>query len=110
VEIAMRTVNIHAAKTNLSSLLEEVEKGEEIVIARAGKPVAKLVPLVEQPKRRRQLGLLRGKIWVSPDLSWEPDSELQRLFEEGDPSFRSALDDYLDEVQRKKADETDKSA
>jgi prevent-host-death family protein len=105
----MRTVNVHAAKTNLSSLLEEVEKGEEIVIARAGKPVAKLVA-IEQPKRRRQLGLLEGKIWAAPDLSWEPDPELQRLFEEGDPNFRSVLDDYLEELRRRKADEPDESA
>jgi antitoxin (DNA-binding transcriptional repressor) of toxin-antitoxin stability system len=72
-------------------LLEEVERGEEIVIARAGKPVARLVAFVEQ-RPRRQLGLLRGKAWAAPD-AWDPDPELERLFYEGDPRFPSKLDE-----------------
>lgn len=87
----MRTVNIHAAKTNLSSLLEDVQKGEEVIIAKAGKPIAKLVAF-EQPTERRKLGLLRGKIWEAPD-AWDPDPELERLFYEGDPDFPSKLDE-----------------
>ena len=87
----MRTVNMHAAKTHLSSLVEEVQKGGEIIIAKAGKPVARLVP-IEPTNGRRPLGLLRGKIWEAPD-AWDPDPELERLFYEGDPSFPSALDD-----------------
>jgi prevent-host-death family protein len=89
----MRTVNVHAAKTHLSSLLEEVEKGEEIVIARAGKPVAKLTAIAEQ-KPRRKLGLLRGKAWAAPD-AWDPDPELEKLFYEGDPLFPFHLDEDL---------------
>ena len=65
-----KTVNVHTAKTTLSSLLTEVEAGREIVIARAGKPVAKLVPLkrkkAKQPDRRP--GFLKGKIWIGPDF------------------------------------------
>lgn len=61
------TVNIHAAKTQLSRLVEEVGRGREIVIARAGRPVARLVPLAT-PVRRKQLGLLRGKIRISADF------------------------------------------
>ncbi|MEK0081680.1 type II toxin-antitoxin system Phd/YefM family antitoxin [Benzoatithermus flavus] len=95
----MRTVNIHAAKTNLSSLLEEVEKGEEIVIARAGKPVAKLVPFAELPKERKP-GILRGQAWAAPD-AWDPDPELERLFYEGDPRFPSKLDDCLEDMRVK---------
>ncbi len=79
----MRTVNVHAAKTNLSSLLEDVQRGEEVVIAKAGKPVAKLVAF-EPPKERRKLGLLRGKAWAAPDI-WDPDPELERLFYEDNP-------------------------
>lgn len=56
----MRTVNIHAAKTQLSRLIEAVEVGEEIIIARAGKPVARLVPVEQTVKPKRQLGLLNG--------------------------------------------------
>ena len=66
-----KTVNIHHAKTHLSSLIAEVEAGGEVVIARAGKPVAKLVPVKQRKTRatRRNLaGALRGKIWIGPDF------------------------------------------
>jgi prevent-host-death family protein len=59
-------VNIHEAKTHFSKLVEKAEAGEETVIARNGKPVAKLVPYVEQ-KQKRPAGTLRGKIWIAPD-------------------------------------------
>jgi prevent-host-death family protein len=49
----MKTVNIHQAKTHLSALLCEMEQGEDIVIARNGTPVARLVPVEQAPKRRR---------------------------------------------------------
>jgi prevent-host-death family protein len=65
-----KIVNIHAAKTRLSSLIAEVEKGEEVVIARAGKPVARLVPIKKKPKMRadRRPGFLKGKIRIGPDF------------------------------------------
>jgi prevent-host-death family protein len=63
---SMRTVNVHEAKTHLSRLLEEVEAGHEVVIARAGRPVARLTPL--QPTRPpRQLGILAGRFVVPDD-------------------------------------------
>ena len=58
-------VNVHEAKTQLSRLLERVEAGEEIVIARGGKPVARLVPLERGP---RDLGRMRGRIVVGDDF------------------------------------------
>ena len=61
-----KTVNVHEAKTHLSRLLVDVENGQEVTIARSGRPVARLVP-AEQPSRR-QLGLERGKIWIAPDF------------------------------------------
>ena len=63
----MAEVNIHEAKTHLSKLLRRVSAGEEIVIARAGKPVARLVPVAEPP-RPRELGRDRGKIWIADDF------------------------------------------
>ena len=63
----MQTINIHEAKTHLSRLLEQVAEGEEIIIARAGKAIARLVPLDAQPKKR-QLGLLKGKLNVPDDF------------------------------------------
>jgi prevent-host-death family protein len=61
----VKQVNVHWAKTNLSRLLEAVDGGEEIVISRAGKPVAKLVPFAA-PGRR--LGLDRGLVSIAPDF------------------------------------------
>lgn len=76
----MAKVNTHEAKTHLSRLLERVAEGEEIVIAKAGKPVAKLVPYSEQ-KTPRKLGALKGKIRVAPDWdSDETNEEIARLF------------------------------
>lgn len=60
-------VNIHEAKTHLSRLVESVERGREITIARAGKPVARLVPF-EPVEKRRALGKWKGKIWIAPDF------------------------------------------
>ena len=71
-------VNIHEAKTHLSRLLQRVAAGEEIVIANAGVPVARLVP-IEPSQSRRRLGMDEGKIWMSDDFD-APDPELEALF------------------------------
>ena len=63
----MTEVNIHEAKTHLSKLLRRVTAGEEIVIARAGKPVARLVPVAEPPQPR-ELGRHRDEIWIADDF------------------------------------------
>lgn len=78
----MQIANIHQAKTNLSKLIQEVEKGKEVIIAKAGKPVAKLVAYKEK-KKPRKMGLLKGKIWISPDFDDE-DEEINKLFYEGE--------------------------
>lgn len=74
----MQFVNIHQAKTNLSQLIAEVLSGKDIVIAKAGKPVAKLVAYKEKTKVRKP-GLLKGKIWISDDFD-EEDEEINKLF------------------------------
>ncbi|HVH75355.1 MAG TPA: type II toxin-antitoxin system Phd/YefM family antitoxin [Stellaceae bacterium] len=76
----MRTVNIHAAKTHLSRLVEAAAAGEEIVIAKSGKPLARLCPLAH-PKPRRVLGRLRGKIVVPDDFDAPLPDEVLDLFE-----------------------------
>ncbi|MSQ48870.1 MAG: type II toxin-antitoxin system Phd/YefM family antitoxin [Betaproteobacteria bacterium] len=75
----MDTVNIHEAKTQLSRLIERVCAGEEIIIARGGRPVARLAPLA--PRRPRRLGLLKGKIWVAKDFNAPLPDDLLDLFE-----------------------------
>lgn len=66
-QVEMRIVNIHEAKTHLSRLVDEVSAGQEIVIAKAGKPLARLVPWRADGKRRK-LGILAGKFTVPDDF------------------------------------------
>ena len=73
------TINIHAAKTNFSKLLARVATGEEIVIAKAGKPVAKLVPIQEK-RGERPLGIDKGKIWMAPDFDELPEDFLDLFY------------------------------
>jgi prevent-host-death family protein len=76
----MRTVNIHAAKTRLSRLVDDAAKGEEIVIAKAGKPLARLVPLADAwPKRR--LGRLAGKVQIPEDFDAPLPDDILDAFE-----------------------------
>lgn len=63
----MKTVNIHEAKTHLSRLLEQVERGEEVVIARAGVPVARLLPFAPSPAAR-ETGMDRGVVRIPDDF------------------------------------------
>lgn len=76
----MPQVNIHDAKTRLSQLLYRVEAGEEIVIARAGKPVARLVPL-NADSSSRPLGIDAGLIQIAPDFNSPLPEEILRDFE-----------------------------
>lgn len=74
------TVNIHEAKTHLSRLIDEVAAGAEIIIAKAGKPMARLSPIVT-PARKKRLGLLKGKIKVADDFNAPLDDDVLASFE-----------------------------
>lgn len=74
----MRSVNVHEAKTQLSKLLEEVEAGERVIIARAGEPVAVLGPY-KVAVRRRRLGLFAGQVTLRDDFDELP-SEIADAF------------------------------
>ncbi len=76
----METINVHAAKTHLSRLLDKVEAGEEVIIAKAGKPVAKLGPLTAAGKKRR-LGVLAGRATVPDDFDAPLPPEVLDSFE-----------------------------
>ncbi len=78
----MRTVNMHEAKTHLSSLVEAAANGEPFIIARAGKPVVKVVA-VEAPEsaKMRRIGFLDGKISVPDDFDRMGSAEIEALFE-----------------------------
>jgi prevent-host-death family protein len=68
----MDAVSIHDAKTNFSKLVARAEAGEEIIVRRGSKPVAKLVRY-DPPKQPRQLGRLKGRIWIAPDFDEIPE-------------------------------------
>jgi prevent-host-death family protein len=70
------TVNIHEAKTHFSKLLARVSAGEEIVIARAGKPVARLAPIRQGTLKKRVPGIDKGKIWMADDFNTMSEREL----------------------------------
>lgn len=77
----MQTVNIHEAKTHLSRLVEQAARGEPFVIAKAGKPLVKVIPLdasAAEPVRR--LGFLAGEISVPDDFDRMGADEIERLF------------------------------
>ena len=75
----MRTINIHVAKTHLSGLVEAAAAGEEIVIAKAGKPMARLVAL-ERPSFGRALGALKGRIHAADDFDAALPPEILKGF------------------------------
>ena len=78
----LQQVNMHEAKTHLSRLVERVEGGEEIVISRAGKPAAKLVPVAAGKQGRRKLGVWEGKgFWMASEEEMkEVDREIAEEF------------------------------
>ena len=79
-EMGRKTVNVHEAKTHLSRLLARVERGDEIVIARGGRPIARLTPY--QPKEQeRVLGGARGKVWIADDFDGPLPDDLLTDFE-----------------------------
>jgi len=76
----VRKVNIHEAKTHLSRLVELASAGEEIILAKSGKPVARLVPLSDR-RPRRKLGLLQGRFTVPDDFDEPLPEEILAGFE-----------------------------
>lgn len=76
-----RSVNVHEAKTHLSRLLEEVRLGNEVTIAKAGKPIARLVPYESAARPKRTPGLLRGKIRIADGFDAPLPPDVQAWFE-----------------------------
>jgi prevent-host-death family protein len=77
----MRTINIHEAKTHLSKLVEEAARGEAFIVAKAGKPLVKVVPLnAPEPAQVRRLGFLAGQISVPADFDRMGADEIEQMF------------------------------
>jgi prevent-host-death family protein len=81
LEAILETVNIHEAKTHLSRLIEKAAKGEAFIIAKAGKPMVKVVPIedVEIPKKRR-IGFMKGEIVAPEDFDTMMADEIEEMF------------------------------
>ena len=75
----MKQVTLREAKAQLSTLIAEAQAGQEIVIARAGRPIAKLVPYIAPEVRRRKPGAWKGKVKIMPGY-YEADKEIEKLF------------------------------
>ena len=76
----MRTVNIHEAKTHLSRLVDRAAKGEPFIIAKAGKPLVKVVPLDTPPHTISRLGFLKGQIEVPDDFDTMFADDIEKMF------------------------------
>ncbi|MEF0940324.1 type II toxin-antitoxin system Phd/YefM family antitoxin [Rhizobium sp. BR 362] len=89
----METVNIHEAKTHLSRLIEKAAKGEAFIIAKAGKPMVKVVPIEEKeaPKKRR-IGFLKGEILVPEDFDTMMADEIEEMFSGNLNDFKDIKD------------------
>ena len=75
----MKMVNLHAAKTHLSRLVDEAVDGQEIVIAKAGTPMVRLVPVATK-RRRTGYGDMKGRIWIADDFDAPLPDHVLRLF------------------------------
>ncbi len=74
-------MNVYEAKSRLSALLNEVEAGSSVVIARAGRPVARLIPFEPEQRKPRVPGTMAGKIWLSPDFDAIDEEIIQDFLE-----------------------------
>ena len=81
----MTKANVHEAKTNLSKLIEQALNGEEVVIAKAGKPLVRLVPVRDE--KEDCFGMDAGKIWMADDFDVLPEDLLAAFYGEDDESF-----------------------
>lgn len=78
----MQTYNIHEAKTHLSRLIENTSKGEPFVIAKAGKPMAKVIPLnAPEPSQMKRFGFMAGQITIPEDFDQMGETEIEKMFE-----------------------------
>jgi prevent-host-death family protein len=80
----MMMVNVHEAKTHLSRLLAKVARGDEVIIAKGGKPVARLVPIQKAKRMDQLLGIDKGRLWIAEDFDGPLPEEILALFEEKD--------------------------
>ena len=77
----MQQYNIHAAKTHLSELVEKAARGDAFIIAKAGKPMVKVIPCVPQNTTGKRIGFLKGKVAIPADFDGMGQAEIIETFE-----------------------------
>jgi len=77
----MKLYNIHFAKTQLSALVEKAAEGEPFIIAKAGKPMVKVIPCVSQTAAKKRIGFLKGQILIPADFDKMGKNEITKMFE-----------------------------
>jgi prevent-host-death family protein len=77
----METFNIHETKTHLSRLLARVQAGEGFIIAKAGKPIAHVIPCPVEPRKPRRPGAWKGRGWMAPDFDQTPPEVIASFYE-----------------------------
>jgi prevent-host-death family protein len=78
----MQTVNIHEAKTHLSKLVEKAAQGESFIIAKAGKPMVRVVAIdAPEPKKVRRLGFMKGQLKIPKDFDTMCAKEIEEMFD-----------------------------
>ena len=87
--------NLYEAKTKLSELVDKAAEGEEIIICKSGKPLARLMPLAEKSKEPRKGGFWKGQVWIADDFDDPLPAEILEAFE-------SSPTDYLFDLGKKK--------
>jgi prevent-host-death family protein len=82
VKKTIQTVNMHEAKTQLSKLVDKASKGEPFIIAKAGKPLVKVIPVdAPVPKKVQRLGFMSGQIAIPDDFDAMGSAEIAKIFE-----------------------------
>jgi prevent-host-death family protein len=77
----MKQLNVYEAKTQLSALLDQVSKGASFIIAKSGKPIARLSPIEPRKRRKSRIGFMKGKIKFAPDFDAPLPDDVLKLFE-----------------------------
>jgi len=77
----MHQYNIHTAKTHLSALVEKAAEGDAFIIAKAGKPMVKVIPFMQHSTVRKRIGFLKGQVSIPADFDQIGQDEIARVFE-----------------------------
>lgn len=96
-----KQVNLYEAKTHLSQLVKEAAAGREIIIANAGQPMARLMPLVTERKPQREPGQWKGRIWIADDFDDPLPDDILAAFEGKDDDATMPSSEIADDIEEK---------